>query len=253
LCANLQVASDWSILDIDVAYCFGFSASASMNALSILVVTCLVIWPILFIIFPMVYINRLLQNYYLTSAREIMRINGTTKAPVVHHFGEAIAGAVTIRAFKRENMFARKNLELIDANASPFFHSIAATEWLIQRLEILSAVVLSASALLIVFLPEGQIDPGFAGLVITYGLSLNVSQVFSVQHQCNLANVIISVERIKQYMNLPSEAPAVIMDERPPVQWPSTGKVELKNLQVCCCPFFLTNISSLHNQQFLLN
>ncbi len=101
-----------------------------------------------------------LQNYYLTSAREIMRINGTTKAPVVHHFGEAIAGAVTIRAFKRENMFARKNLELIDANASPFFHSIAATEWLIQRLEILSAVVLSASALLIVFLPKGQIDPG---------------------------------------------------------------------------------------------
>jgi hypothetical protein len=89
-----------------------------------------------------------------------MRINGTTKAPIVHHFGEAIAGAVTIRAFKRENMFARKNLELIDANASPFFHSIAATEWLIQRLEILSAVVLSASALLIVFLPTGQIDPG---------------------------------------------------------------------------------------------
>jgi ATP-binding cassette subfamily C (CFTR/MRP) protein 2 len=33
-------------------------------------------------------------------------------------------------------------------------------------------------------------------------------------------------------MNLPSEAPAVIMDERPPAQWPSTGKVELKNLQV---------------------
>ncbi len=55
-------------------------------------------------------------------------------------------------------------------------------------------------------------------------------------------------------MNLPSEAPAVIMNERPPAQWPSTGKVELKNLQVCCCPFFyLPNISSLHNQQFLLN
>jgi hypothetical protein len=34
-----------------------------------------------------------------------MRINGTTKAPVVHHFGEAIAGAMTIRAFKKENMF----------------------------------------------------------------------------------------------------------------------------------------------------
>lgn len=89
-----------------------------------------------------------------------MRINGTTKAPVVHHFGEAIAGGATIRAFKREESFARENLDLIDANASPFFHSFAATEWLIQRLEFLSATVLSMSALLIVLLPAEHVNPG---------------------------------------------------------------------------------------------
>lgn len=73
---------------------------------------------------------------------------------------------------------------------------------------------------------------GFAGLAITYGLSLNISVVFSVQNQCNLANVIISVERLKQYLNLPSEAPAIIKDKRPPTQWPNEGKVELQNLEV---------------------
>lgn len=89
-----------------------------------------------------------------------MRINGTTKAPIVNHFAEAIAGGSTIRAFNKESEFAVENLCLIDANASPFFHSFGAIEWLILRLEFLSAVVVAASALFIVLLPEGHIDPG---------------------------------------------------------------------------------------------
>lgn len=100
------------------------------------------------------------QNYYLTSARQIMRINGTTKAPIINHFEEAITGGPTIRAFRKEPEFVKENFQLINANSSPFFHSIGVTEWLIQRLEFVSSIILSASALVIVLLPEGQIDPG---------------------------------------------------------------------------------------------
>lgn len=227
-----RVSSDFSILDMDVAFAFGFSIAASMNALTNVAVNTSITWQILFIVIPFIYAARKLQLYYLASARQIMRINGTTKAPIVNHFAEAIAGGSTIRAFKKQADFAVENLSLIDANASPFFHSFAAIEWLILRLEFLSATVLVASALFIVLLPEGHINPGFAGMAISYGLSLNISVVFGVQHQCNLSNTIISVERIKQYMNLVSEAPAVIPNKRPSLHWPSTGRVELENLQV---------------------
>lgn len=100
------------------------------------------------------------QRYYLASAREFMRINGTTKSPIVNHFGEAIAGAVTIRAFQVQERFKKINFELINDNATAVFHSFAANEWLIQRLEALSTLILTASALLIVLLPSGRIDPG---------------------------------------------------------------------------------------------
>lgn len=56
--------------------------------------------------------------------------------------------------------------------------------------------------------------------------------VFSVQNQCSLDNNIISVERIKQFMTLPREAPPIIESNRPPSFWPSHGNVELQNLQV---------------------
>ena len=76
-----------------------------------------------------------------------MRINGTSKSSVASHLAETIAGAMTIRAFGEEARFFSKNLDLIDRNASPYFHNFTADEWLIQRLELLCAIVLSSSTL----------------------------------------------------------------------------------------------------------
>lgn len=69
-------------------------------------------------------------------------------------------------------------------------------------------------------------------MALSYGLSLNVFLVSSVQLQCLLANLIVSVERLEQYMHIPSEAPEIIESIRPPQDWPSVGKVEIYNLQV---------------------
>lgn len=69
-------------------------------------------------------------------------------------------------------------------------------------------------------------------MALSYGLSLNMSLVFSINNQCNLANYIISVERLDQYMHITSEAPEVVQDNRPPTTWPSEGKVVIQDLQV---------------------
>ena len=103
-----------------------------------------------------------------------MRINGTTKSFVANHLSESLAGAMTIRAFEKEDRFFTKNLELIDINASPFFHSFAANEWLIQRLETLSAVVLASTALCIVLLPPGTCSSGEFYLEELFFLSLTI-------------------------------------------------------------------------------
>ena len=58
--------------------------------------------------------------------------------------------------------------------------------------------------------------------------------VMSIQNQCTLANYIISVERLNQYMHVPSEAPEVVEDNRPPPNWPVVGKVDICDLQVFC-------------------
>lgn len=100
------------------------------------------------------------QRYYVTSARELMRVNGTTKAPIVNNFGETISGSTTIRAFKMVDQFKAKSMKLIDVDASVFFHTFTAYEWLVLRLETLCALVLCTSALLMVILPANQVNAG---------------------------------------------------------------------------------------------
>ncbi|KAK9994672.1 hypothetical protein SO802_024375 [Lithocarpus litseifolius] len=227
-----RVSSDLSIIDLDVPFNLNYFVSAFINAYSILVVLAVVSWQVLFVTIPFVYVAISLQRYYFASAKELMRINGTTKSLVVNHLAESAAGAITIRAFKKEDQFFTKNLDLIDTNASPFFHSFSANEWLIQWIEMVSSMVFASAALCMVLLPSRTFNSGFIGLALSYGLSINVLFVRSVQNRCTLENNIICVERLNQYMHISSEAAEVIEGNRPTTNWPAVGKVEIQDLQV---------------------
>ncbi|CAO2838698.1 unnamed protein product [Amaranthus hypochondriacus] len=227
-----RISVDLNIVDVDIPFSLQIAFGATLMAYVTLGVLAVITWQVMFVIVPMVFLAIRLQQYYFATAKELMRLNGTTKSLIVNHLAESIAGAATIRAFKEEDRFFDKILDLIDTNASSFFHNFAASEWLILRIETLSATVLGAAALCMDLLPHGTFSPGFIGMALSYGITLNLAMVISIQTQCTLANQIISVERLNQYMDIPSEAPEVVEDNRPPQNWPLAGKVEICNLQI---------------------
>ncbi|KAI3931624.1 hypothetical protein MKX01_001034 [Papaver californicum] len=227
-----RVSSDTSIVDLDVPFSFVLAIATTLNTCTSLGVMAVITWQVLFVTIPMVCLVIYLQRYYSASANELMRINGTTKSSVANQLGESIAGAMTIRAFDEEERFFAENLSLIDKNASPSFYIFSTNLWLLQRLETLSATVLSCSALVMVLLPQGTFSSGFIGMALSYGLSLSLSLGASVKNQCTLANHIISVERLNQYVNIPSEAAQVIKGNRPRPNWPTVGRVEIHDLKI---------------------
>ncbi|WCJ26435.1 ABC transporter C family member 10 [Euphorbia peplus] len=227
-----RVSSDLSIIDTEVAYRMLIASGSTISSYSNFLVLAFLTWPVLFVIVPMLYISSRLQAYYYASTKELMRINGTNKSSAASQLAESITGAMVIRAFRQEDQFFLKNLDLIDRNASSYFHSFSANEWLIERLEILCAIVLSSTALAMTSLKLGASASGFIGMELSYGLSLNLFLVGSIQNQCMLSNLIVSVERVEQYMTIPSEAPEVIEGNRPDPNWPAVGKVEICNLKV---------------------
>ncbi|KAI7726468.1 hypothetical protein M8C21_018358, partial [Ambrosia artemisiifolia] len=172
------------------------------------------------------------RQYYIPSARELARLIGVCKAPVIQHFSETISGSTTIRSFGQKHRFQDTCLKLIDDYSRPKFHVAGALAWLGSRLDMLSSFIFAFLVIFLVSVPEGIIDPSTAGLAVTYGLSLNMLQAWAIQKLCRLEIQFISVERIFQYSSIPSEPPLVIELNRPDHSWPSQGKVDIHHLQV---------------------
>ncbi|KAJ4782162.1 ABC transporter C family member 8 [Rhynchospora pubera] len=241
-----RASSDLSILDFDIPYSIAFVVTGSIEVAVIIVIMSTVTWQVLIIAIPVLIVLIYVQRYYVASARELVRINGTTKAPVMNYASESMLGVVTIRAFGATERFVRTSLGLIDQDASLFFHTIASLEWVLLRVEMLQSITIITSSLFLIFVPHGSIAPGFMGLCLSYSLTLTAAQVFLTRYYSSLEHYIISVERIKQYMHIPPEPPAVIEACRPSPSWPSQGNIELQNLMVKYrpnAPFVLKGIT----------
>ncbi|PRQ56696.1 putative xenobiotic-transporting ATPase [Rosa chinensis] len=241
-----RASTDQSVLDLEMATRLGWCAFSIIQILGTIAVMSQVAWEVFVIFIPVTAICIWYQQYYIPTARELARLSGIQRAPILHHFAESLAGAATIRAFDQQDRFSDANLSLIDSHSRPWFHNVSAMEWLSFRLNILSNFVFAFSLVLLVTLPEGVINPSIAGLAVTYGINLNVLQASVIWNMCNAENKMISVERILQYSNLTSEAALVIEDSKPPMNWPQVGTICFKNLQIRYAehlPSVLKNIS----------
>ncbi|KAL2953239.1 hypothetical protein AAZX31_19G155000 [Glycine max] len=227
-----RVSIDQSVVDLDIPFRLGGFASTTIQLIGIVGVMTEVTWQVLLLVVPMAVACLWMQKYYMASSRELVRIVSIQKSPIIHLFGESIAGASTIRGFGQEKRFMKRNLYLLDCFARPFFCSLSAIEWLCLRMELLSTFVFAFCMVLLVSFPRGSIDPSMAGLAVTYGLNLNARLSRWILSFCKLENKIISIERIYQYSQIPSEAPTVIEDYRPPSSWPENGTIEIIDLKI---------------------
>ena len=73
------------------------------------------------------------------------------------------------------------------------------------------------------------ISAGLIGLSITYALDINHHLVEVLYDFCDLETNSIAVERVKEYSEVSTEAPAIIDDHRPPKDWPSKGHVRFEH------------------------
>ncbi|CAL5207702.1 unnamed protein product [Lathyrus oleraceus] len=154
-----RVSSDLSILDFDIPYSITVVASVAFEILVIICIMVSVTWQVLIVAVPAMVASIYIQQYYQATARELIRINGTTKAPVMNFASETSVGVVTVRAFNMVDRFFKTYLTLVDTDASLFFHSNAAMEWVVLRIEALQNMTVITASLLIILLPHGYVAP----------------------------------------------------------------------------------------------
>lgn len=123
-----------------------------------------------------------LQAYYISTARELARMVGIRKAPILHHYSESIAGAATIRCFNQEDRFLLRSLSVIDDYSRVAFHNSGTMEWLSVRVNFLFNFVFLLVLIILVTLPRSAIDPSKLSHIyfMENWIDLNVSVQFKL-------------------------------------------------------------------------
>lgn len=227
-----RASSDQTNVDIFLPFMLALTIAMYISVLGIIIIICQYTWPTVFLVIPLGWLNFWFRGYFLATSRELTRLDSITKAPVIHHFSESISGVMTIRSFRKQDSFCQENVNRVNANLRMDFHNNGSNEWLGLRLEMIGSFILCASAMFLILLPSSIVKPENVGLSLSYGLSLNSVLFWSIYFSCFVENRMVSVERIKQFTNIASEAAWKIKDRVLPPNWPAHGNVDLKDLQV---------------------
>ncbi|XP_073268598.1 ABC transporter C family member 12 isoform X5 [Populus alba] len=188
----------------------------------------------LWAIMPLLILFYLAYLYYQNTSREVKRLDSITRSPVYAQFGEALNGLSSIRAYKAYDRMSIINGKYMDNNIRFSLVTISSDGWLAIRLVTLGGMMIWLIASFSV-LGNGRTENhvGFAsimGLLLSY--TSNITDLLSnVLRQASKAeNSLNSVERVSTYIDLPSEAPAIDKNNRPPPSWPLSGLIKFTDV-----------------------
>jgi ABC-type multidrug transport system fused ATPase/permease subunit len=199
--------------------------------LSIVVVISYTTPVFLSVVIPIALFYFLSQRYYVTTSRQVMRLESISRSPIFSHFQETLAGTSTIRAYQQQDLFIDENERRVDSNQLAYYPYMAGNRWLAVRLEFAGNCVVLFAALFAV-IERHHLSGGLVGLSLSYALQSTENLTWFVRMTSDFESKIVSVERVKEYAEMPTEAPAVIDSSRPPPGWPSEGQILFNSYSV---------------------
>ncbi|KAJ8130268.1 hypothetical protein O1611_g3362 [Lasiodiplodia mahajangana] len=163
--------------------------------------------------------------FYLRASRDLKRLESVNRSPLFQQFGETLSGVTTIRAYGDERRFIRDNLARINKQSRPFIFLWGANRWLSFRTDVLGDLVAFFAGVFVIT-SIGKIDPGSAGLSLSYAIGFSENILWLIRLYAMNEQNMNSVERVKEYLDVEQESAAINEKNRPPMNWPAHGGVE---------------------------
>mmetsp|Transcript_875 Transcript_875/g.1738 ORF Transcript_875/g.1738 Transcript_875/m.1738 type:complete len:561 (+) Transcript_875:2543-4225(+) len=202
------------------------------------VITALATLPFALAILPfLVWYFAKVRSIFVTSTRELKRLEGLARSPIFALLSEALGGIATIRANDYLEYFRKKFYAAHDGHTRTFFMFLSASRWLGFRMDsIVFTFMATVSFLAVVVQNEGwfHVDPAILGLSISMLIYLSGVFQWCIRQSAEVVNQMVSVERVLEYGHLESEAPLICEGDNKLKDsgWPSAGEIEYNGVSV---------------------
>ncbi|XP_066983087.1 ATP-binding cassette sub-family C member 3-like [Macrobrachium rosenbergii] len=217
-----RMSKEMDVLDSVLPMLIGATLTCFAQVLTTLIVIIASTPIVLVVILPVTVAYYYIQKIYISTARQIKRLESLAKSPIFSYFSESLQGVSLIRAFKKQDDFVKECQRKVDYAAKAFVTNLATNRWLLVRLECLGNLITFAAA---IFAVSGRetMHPGVVGLSITYALNVTVILNWLVRMTAEVEANIVSVERIREYIEEEQEAPWKLAGKEPAKSWPDQG------------------------------
>ncbi|XP_048515444.1 ATP-binding cassette sub-family C member 4-like isoform X2 [Athalia rosae] len=182
----------------------------------------------------------LLRKVYLKTSKNIKRLEGMTRSPVFTHLNATLNGLTTIRAYGAQDILKYEFDKHQDLHTSSWYMFITTSTAFGFFLDIFCFLFITAVTFSFLVINSG-FSGSQVGLAITQSMSLTFIIQWGMRQSAEVANQLMSVERVIEYTQLkpepnlrdtavvgkgrrPSSPPAV------PKDWPSAGCLRLNDV-----------------------
>ena len=215
-----RFAKDIDMVDSSIPLTFAALMRLGLGVVGTIVVICTTEPYFIAIIIPISFLYYMVQRFYVSSSRQLRRIESSSRSPIYSWFGESVSGVTTVKAYKMEEQFSHEMQRKVDTNGESMVPNYMANRWLSIRLEMLGNLIVLFAALLAV-LGRDTLEPGLVGLSLSYAMQITGSLNMLIRQSSQIENNMVSVERIKEYQHsLPHEADWTVPGDPGPDQWP---------------------------------
>ena len=192
------------------------------------VVCSIYIYYSLFFLIICVISGFLTSRFYLHGSRELERLEGIARSPILNQLSETLNGVVTIRAFEKEKEFLTNYFKKVDNYFKINLFLYGAQTWFGQTLDFVSLLFFIFLITITVVL-KGDFDSQSIALLLTYSIMLERSLFKVLVYGSNLENAMVSMERCLSYTKIQSEVNLQLETDKELEFFEWKGKITYKN------------------------
>ncbi|KAL4247270.1 ATP-binding cassette transporter C [Abortiporus biennis] len=168
-----------------------------------------------------------LGNIYMQAQLPVKRENSNAKSPVLGHFGAAIAGLVSIRAYGAQDMFRQESYKRIDVYTTTGRIFWDLNRWIGIRTDALGGIFSAGLAAYLLY--QGRTNAADTGFSLNMAIGFSTLLLYWVRIFNLVETNGNSLERIQQYLEIDQE-PKPTKTGVPPAYWPASGELVVENL-----------------------
>ena len=191
------------------------------------IVMCSVYQPLCLVLIPMLgLIGIMLSRFYFNCSRDLVRLEGIARSPMLNMVNETCLGSTTIRSYKYNELYSELFYKKVDELFKVRLCIIGTFQWYCLMLDLLSfffEVFLVVFSLAFMQYYNDNLD--VIALLLNYSTSLENTLSSFLLDISSFQNTMISMERCLKYSDIIKEAASRTQKDKELSQWPYEGGI----------------------------